>query len=81
LALGSGYELGRELGCGGMSRVFMAEDARLGRSIVAKVLASERHRRRFMTKSREATHPNADSFPKGTSGPALRAFAAGACDR
>lgn len=29
-----------------------------------------------MTKSRDATHPNADSFPKGTSGPALRALAA-----
>ncbi|MEO5567994.1 MAG: serine/threonine-protein kinase [Gemmatimonadaceae bacterium] len=37
-ALGAGYELGRELPGGGMSRVFMAKDKALGRTIVVKVL-------------------------------------------
>ena len=36
--LGSNYTLGRELGGGGMSRVFVAQDARLGRRVVVKVL-------------------------------------------
>src|SRR5687768_13155890 len=40
-ALGGDYVLGRELGGGGMSRVFLAEDARLGRTVVVKVLAPE----------------------------------------
>ena len=40
-ALGSGYCIGRELGGGGMSRVFVAEDVRLRRRIVAKVLSPE----------------------------------------
>ena len=40
-ALGGTYALGRELGGGGMSRVFVAEDARLGRRVVVKVLAPE----------------------------------------
>src|SRR5918911_2926592 len=39
--LGSGYRLERELGGGGMSRVFVAEDAALGRRVVVKVLAPE----------------------------------------
>ncbi|HEY9427646.1 MAG TPA: protein kinase [Gemmatimonadaceae bacterium] len=39
--LGSGYTFGRELGGGGMSRVFMADDLRLGRRVVVKVLAPE----------------------------------------
>ena len=34
----SGYTVERELGGGGMSRVFVAEDTRLGRRIVVKVL-------------------------------------------
>jgi eukaryotic-like serine/threonine-protein kinase len=37
-ALGTGYELERELLGGGMSRVFMAKDKSLGRTIVVKVL-------------------------------------------
>src|SRR4051812_19305147 len=37
-ALGSAYELDRELLGGGMSRVFMAKDKALGRTIVVKVL-------------------------------------------
>ena len=37
-ALGPGYELERELLGGGMSRVFMAKDLSLGRTIVVKVL-------------------------------------------
>jgi tRNA A-37 threonylcarbamoyl transferase component Bud32 len=39
--LGGGYTFGRELGGGGMSRVFMAEDLRLGRKVVVKVLAPD----------------------------------------
>src|SRR4051812_10658652 len=37
-ALGTGYELDRELLGGGMSRVFVAKDKALGRTIVVKVL-------------------------------------------
>lgn len=40
-ALGSSFHLGRELGGGGMSRVFMARDATLGRDVVVKVLSPE----------------------------------------
>ena len=39
--LGSTYNLDRELGSGGMSRVFLAEETRLGRKVVIKVLAPE----------------------------------------
>jgi serine/threonine-protein kinase len=37
-ALGAGYRITRELPGGGMSRVFVAEDAGLEREIVVKVL-------------------------------------------
>ena len=37
-ALGESYTLERELGGGGMSRVFLAVDTRLGRRVVVKVL-------------------------------------------
>src|SRR5215204_5145348 len=40
-ALGPGFTLVRELGGGGMSRVFLADDASLGRRVVVKVLAPE----------------------------------------
>ena len=40
-ALGSTYVVQRELGGGGMSRVFLAEEVRLGRSVVVKVLPPE----------------------------------------
>ena len=40
-ALGTGYRLDRELGGGGMSRVFVAEDTRLRRKVVVKVLSPE----------------------------------------
>ena len=40
-ALGSGYTVERELGGGGMSRVFVAMEARFGRRVVVKVLAPE----------------------------------------
>ncbi|MDB4881530.1 MAG: serine/threonine protein kinase [Gemmatimonadetes bacterium] len=40
-ALGPAYTLGRELGGGGMSRVFLADETRLGRTVVVKVLAPE----------------------------------------
>jgi serine/threonine-protein kinase len=37
-ALGNAYALGHELGGGGMSRVFVADEAALGRRVVVKVL-------------------------------------------
>jgi eukaryotic-like serine/threonine-protein kinase len=40
-ALGSTYSIGRELGGGGMSRVFVAEETSLGRAVVVKVLSPE----------------------------------------
>ncbi|HUQ80962.1 MAG TPA: serine/threonine-protein kinase, partial [Gemmatimonadaceae bacterium] len=40
-ALGGAYELERELGGGGMSRVFVASETALGRHVVVKVLPSE----------------------------------------
>ncbi|HXL85693.1 MAG TPA: serine/threonine-protein kinase, partial [Gemmatimonadaceae bacterium] len=39
--LGSSYTIERELGGGGMSRVFVARDAALGRDVVVKVLSPE----------------------------------------
>jgi serine/threonine-protein kinase len=40
-SLGTAYTLERELGGGGMSRVFVADETRLGRKVVVKVLAPE----------------------------------------
>jgi len=40
-SLGSTYTIERELGGGGMSRVFLAQDLALGRSVVIKVLLPE----------------------------------------
>ena len=40
-ALGDTYRILRELGGGGMSRVFLAEEIRLGRQVVIKVLPPE----------------------------------------
>ena len=39
--LGAGFTLGRELGGGGMSRVYLAHEDALGRDVVVKVLAPE----------------------------------------
>src|SRR5881394_2768205 len=39
--LGESYQLERELGGGGMSRVFVAEERALGRTVVIKVLSPE----------------------------------------
>src|SRR3954453_13074659 len=39
--LGDAYRLERELGGGGMSRVFVAEELRLGRTVVVKVLSPD----------------------------------------
>jgi serine/threonine-protein kinase len=41
VALGVGYTIERELGGGGMSRVFVAEERALGRKVVVKVLPFE----------------------------------------
>jgi len=40
-ALGAAYEIDRELGGGGMSRVFVARETSLGRDVVVKVLPPE----------------------------------------
>ncbi len=40
-SLGSSFTIGRELGGGGMSRVFLADDNSLGRAVVIKVLMPE----------------------------------------
>jgi serine/threonine protein kinase/tetratricopeptide (TPR) repeat protein len=40
-SLGSAYVLGRELGGGGMARIFIAEEKGLGRRVVVKVLPPE----------------------------------------
>ena len=40
-ALGAAYRLERELGGGGMSRVFVAEEVALGRRVVVKILPAE----------------------------------------
>src|SRR5258708_6580791 len=40
-SLGSAYTLEHELGGGGMSRVFVAQDVRLKRRVVVKVLSPE----------------------------------------
>lgn len=40
-SLGTAYSVGRELGGGGMSRVYVARDTALGRDVVVKVLAPE----------------------------------------
>ena len=40
-ALGESYKLDSELGGGGMSRVFLAQEVRLGRQVVVKVLPPE----------------------------------------
>jgi tetratricopeptide (TPR) repeat protein len=40
-ALGGSYRIERELGGGGMSRVFLAQEVRLGRQVVVKVLPPE----------------------------------------
>lgn len=40
-ALGSSYSIERELGGGGMSRVYIASETALGRRVVVKVLSPE----------------------------------------
>ena len=40
-SLGSAYTITRELGGGGMSRVFVADEEALGRRVVVKVVAPE----------------------------------------
>ncbi len=40
-ALGSAYSVERELGGGGMSRVFLAHETALGRKVVVKLLSGD----------------------------------------
>jgi tetratricopeptide (TPR) repeat protein len=64
-ALGNAYTIERELGGGGMSRVFLAEEAALGRKVVVKVLPEgmtgevslERFRREIQV-SAKLQHPH-----------------------
>jgi tRNA A-37 threonylcarbamoyl transferase component Bud32/dienelactone hydrolase len=64
-SLGSSYTIERELGGGGMSRVFVAEERALGRKVVVKVLAPdlaagvsiERFKREIMLAAR-LQHPH-----------------------
>jgi serine/threonine-protein kinase len=41
VTLGAAYAVERELGAGGMSRVFVAQETALGREVVVKVLPPE----------------------------------------
>jgi serine/threonine protein kinase/cytochrome c-type biogenesis protein CcmH/NrfG len=41
MSLGSGYTIERELGGGGMSRVFLAQEVRFGRKVVIKLLPAD----------------------------------------
>ena len=63
--LGARYRIGRELGRGGMGRVFVAHDLKLGRDVAIKVLAPGHHDpldvQRFEQEARAAgalEHPN-----------------------
>lgn len=65
-AVGNGYRVERELGGGGMSRVFLATETALGRSVVIKLLApelttdllAERFRREFQVTAVLGQHPH-----------------------
>src|SRR5688500_4475154 len=64
-ALGSNYTIERELTGGGMSRVFVATEAALGRTVVVKVLreefAADVNRERFrreITLAAQLQHPH-----------------------
>ncbi|HEX4932555.1 MAG TPA: serine/threonine-protein kinase, partial [Gemmatimonadaceae bacterium] len=65
-AVGSGYRVERELGGGGMSRVFLATEVALDRAVVIKLLAPEftsevlaaRFRREFQVTAQLGQHPH-----------------------
>ena len=65
LQLPSRYQIGREIGRGGMGIVYEADDERLGRKVAVKVLhagpESDERKRRFAQEARAASalnHPN-----------------------
>ena len=60
-SLGPAYAITRELGGGGMSRVFVATETALGRQVVVKVLPSETATRPESTNQ----ECRAVSFPEG----------------
>src|SRR5207249_1632577 len=82
VALSATYSLQRELGGGGMSRVYLATDRELGREVVVKTLppdlltsdAVERFKREIRTAAR-LQHPNI--VPLLSAGEAATAFKAG----
>jgi serine/threonine protein kinase len=74
-AVGEAYRVLRELGGGGMSRVFLAEETRLSRQVVVKVLPSEMgagaNAERFEREIRLAArlqHPHRRAAPHGRRG-------------
>jgi eukaryotic-like serine/threonine-protein kinase len=57
------FRIKREIGAGGMGRVFLARDQTLGRQVALKVIRTDRHGRteRFLTEARNTAkfnHPN-----------------------
>jgi serine/threonine protein kinase len=91
-SLGTAYTLERELGGGGMSRVFVAREEALGRAVVVKVLAPELAEglsaERFAREVRLAASPSAiasssayRSSPRATAGRDCRSWPSGAWRR
>ena len=69
--LGTTYALERELGGGGMSRVFVADERRLNRKVVIKVLSPELAAgvsgERFVSKNRAICPARPSTWREGSS--------------